>query len=132
MKPISSISNRPISERNSITWNTASSRVASRPAIAITSISVSQPAIHAAATLTLALPKAGLLSEGGRAAVGELYLGDISVPPQLYEALGLDVPPLFATSLIMPVHVENGRAFLLPSHEPEHVQETRLKLRDWE
>ena len=90
------------------------------------------PAIHAAATLTLALPKAGLLSEDGRSAVGDLYLGDISVPPHLYEALGLDVPPLFATSLIMPVHVENGRAFLLPSHEPEHVQETRLKLRDWE
>ena len=36
-------------ERISMTWNTASSRVASRPATAMTSISVSQPAIHAAA-----------------------------------------------------------------------------------
>ena len=38
-----------MTERISITWNTASSRVASRPATAMTSISVSQPAIHAAA-----------------------------------------------------------------------------------
>ncbi len=93
---------------------------------------LSSPAIRAEATLTLALPKAGLLGEAGQSAMGDLYLGDISVPPQLYEALGLDVPPLFTTSMIMPVHVENSRAYLLPSHEPEQISETRLKLRDWE
>lgn len=90
------------------------------------------PAIHAGATLTLALPKAGLLSEAGRRAAGDLFLGDISVPPHLYESLGLDVPPLFDTSLIMPVHVEEGQAYLLPSHEPDHLQEARLTVRDWE
>ncbi len=36
-------------ERISISWNTLSSRSASRPATAIISISASQPAIHSAA-----------------------------------------------------------------------------------
>ncbi len=57
-----------------------------------------EPSVRAAATLTLALPKTGLLAEAARANVGDLYLADISVPPQLYasEALGLEVGPLFA------------------------------------
>ena len=50
------------------------------------------PCIRAAATLTLALPKRGLI---GAEEVGELYLADISVPPSLYLAMGLDVPVLF-------------------------------------
>ena len=59
---------------------------------------VHDPAIGAAATLTLALPKSGLSSEVARSRVGELYLGDISVPPQLYRGsgLGLDFGPVFA------------------------------------
>ena len=52
------------------------------------------PCIQATATLTLALPKVGLLAEGAGAVVGELYLADISVPPELYQSLGLNVPPL--------------------------------------
>jgi len=57
---------------------------------------VHNPAISAAATLTLALPKEGLLAAGAEAHVGELYLADISVPPGLYtECLGIDVGPLF-------------------------------------
>jgi NAD(P)H-hydrate epimerase len=61
---------------------------------------VHDPTARAAATLTLALPKTGLHAEAARPAVGELYLADIGVPPQLYAApsLGLDVPPLFATA----------------------------------
>ena len=57
-----------------------------------------EPSVRAAATLTLALPKIGLLAEAAQANVGDLYLADISVPPQLYasEALGLEVGPLFA------------------------------------
>ena len=56
------------------------------------------PSIEATATLTLALPKEGLRHPAAREAVGELYLGDISVPPALYAApsLGLEVPALFA------------------------------------
>ena len=61
------------------------------------------PAIQATATLTLALPKAGLLIEGIAAQVGELYLADISVPPDLYAqpALGLQVGHIFAQSDIV-------------------------------
>ncbi|MFZ5749704.1 MAG: NAD(P)H-hydrate epimerase [Pseudomonadota bacterium] len=43
--------------------------------------------VHAAATLTLALPKRGLQAATHRYAVGDLYLADISVPPALYERL---------------------------------------------
>lgn len=44
-------------------------------------------AICAAATLTLALPKRGLLSARTAPYVGEVYLADISVPPALYQLL---------------------------------------------
>ncbi len=64
---------------------------------------VFDPAIRAAATMTLALPKAGLLAPGVEAQVGELYLADISVPPSLYgsQALGLQVGPLFAAGDVL-------------------------------
>ncbi|MEL6148131.1 MAG: NAD(P)H-hydrate epimerase, partial [Chloroflexota bacterium] len=59
---------------------------------------VFNPAIKAVATMTLALPKEGLRAAGVEGQVGELYLADISVPPELYSipSLGLDVGPLFA------------------------------------
>ncbi len=53
-------------------------------------------AVKASATMTLALPKPGLLQSSALAYVGELFLADISVPPDLYVRLGLSVPPLFA------------------------------------
>ncbi len=58
------------------------------------------PTIHATATLTLALPKAGLCTPGVEHLVGELYLADIGVPPALYAQppLELNVGPIFATS----------------------------------
>ncbi len=55
----------------------------------------SDPTIRAAATLTLALPKVGLLRPAARAWTGDLYLADISVPPAVYRRLGLDVGPIF-------------------------------------
>ena len=61
-----------------------------------------EPSMTAAATFTLALPKAGLLGDAAVPHVGELYLGDISVPPSLYSAMGLTVSPsLFANSDIV-------------------------------
>jgi len=54
------------------------------------------PHIKADATLTLALPKTGLLVEPGKSSVGELYLADISVPPQLYDKIGLHLGMIFA------------------------------------
>ena len=70
------------------------------------------PHIRAAATMTLALPKVGLLQPDALAACGDLYLADISVPPELYAHLGLDVPPLFARDTIRPIHVEDGSAYV--------------------
>lgn len=71
------------------------------------------PHIVAAATMTLALPKAGLLTPAASSAVGQLYLADISVPPALYERFGLDVPPLFAADTILALEVVDGVARLL-------------------
>ena len=61
------------------------------------------PCIRATATLTLALPKTGLLTPEARAFVGDLYLADISVPPELYRRLGLDIGPLFADDTLIRV-----------------------------
>jgi len=57
--------------------------------------------VDAAATLTLALPKIGLLPEGSEPFVGELHVADIGVPPELYEEMGLTVGPLFAEAEIV-------------------------------
>ena len=57
-----------------------------------------RPCVRATATLTLALPKTGLL--GARDA-GRLYLADISVPPLLYRRMGIEVGDLFGTSPII-------------------------------
>ena len=64
---------------------------------------VHDPSIHATATLMLGLPKEGLRVPSVQSAVGELYLGDISVPPALYgqPGLDLDVGALFATDEII-------------------------------
>ena len=59
------------------------------------------PSITAAATLTLALPKHGLFKEAAKPFVGELYLGDISVPAGLYMEPSLNIEvnkSLFAKS----------------------------------
>lgn len=70
-----------------------------------TSGQVFEPAIRATATLTLALPKTGVVAEEAAEHVGELYLADISVPPELYQipSLGLEVSHIFAESDILRV-----------------------------
>ncbi|MGD8583856.1 MAG: NAD(P)H-hydrate epimerase [Chloroflexota bacterium] len=62
---------------------------------------VGEPCIKARATLTLALPKVGLLSPGAAGVVGQLYVADIGVPPELYGRLGLEVGPLFKDDVIV-------------------------------
>lgn len=63
--------------------------------------------VYADATLTLALPKIGLI---GSNFVGELFVADISVPPFVYERLGLAIPPgLFMTGQIQPVPLGQER-----------------------
>jgi NAD(P)H-hydrate epimerase len=66
-----------------------------------------EPAVHAEATLTLALPKEGLRSPGVAEAVGALYLADISVPPSAYERAGIAYASPFGSSPI--VRVAEGR-----------------------
>ncbi len=57
------------------------------------------PFVRATATMTLALPKTGLVKAPE---VGELYLADISVPPGVYRRLGMQVPAgLFADGAIV-------------------------------
>jgi NAD(P)H-hydrate epimerase len=56
------------------------------------------PHIRATTTLTLALPKVGLI---GAAVVGELYLADISVPAIVYQRLGLRPPQLFGDDAVV-------------------------------
>lgn len=67
----------------------------------VTTGQVGDPAIRADATMTLALPKTGLV---GHPNVGDHYLADISVPPSLYVRIGIIVPlDMFATGRVREV-----------------------------
>ncbi len=80
------------------------------------------PVVRADATVTLALPKPGLLAAEGPGHVGDLYLADIAVPPEVYRWAGVEIGALFGGADVLsllttsapsarsrPVH-ENGRA----------------------
>ena len=58
-------------------------------------------AVRARATMTLALPKTGLLTEAGRAQSGDLYLADIGLPAALYTRIDLAVDAPFAAGRIV-------------------------------
>ncbi len=65
--------------------------------------------VRAQATLTLAWPKAGLLEQAAAPYVGDLYLADISVPAEVYKAVGVEPGPLFSRSPIVRVRpVQDG------------------------
>jgi NAD(P)H-hydrate epimerase len=51
--------------------------------------------IRAALTVTLALPKRGLVATRSRALVGELLLADIGIPPQAFDRLMIETRGLF-------------------------------------
>ena len=65
------------------------------------------PHIVASVTMTLALPKLGLLRPEANAVCGQLYLADVGVPQALYERLALDLPPLFAGDTLLPLQTAN-------------------------
>ncbi|MCB0594160.1 MAG: NAD(P)H-hydrate epimerase [Lewinellaceae bacterium] len=69
----------------------------------LTSGKIHNPSIKARATLTLALPKKGLYAEDVLHLRGELYLGDIGVPPALYEEPSLEMKtgPIFCESDVL-------------------------------
>lgn len=55
------------------------------------------PCVTADVTVTLGLPKAGLLAGDGPSRSGQVWVADIGVPFEAYAAIGIDVPPhLFA------------------------------------
>lgn len=62
-------------------------------------------AIRAKATLTLALPKTGLLAPGAGEVVGELLLADIGIPHVAFNRVGIDTGRLFLDgNLVRIVH----------------------------
>jgi NAD(P)H-hydrate epimerase len=71
------------------------------------------PCIRSDATLTLAWPKAGLLSPHAQEYVGALYLADISVPVAVYRAVGVEPGTLFAKSPIVSIRLG---AYRIGSH----------------
>lgn len=62
---------------------------------------VGSPCIRATATLTLALPKVGIMRSPD--VVGALYLADISVPRSVYAGLGIDVDDPFADGPVVAI-----------------------------
>lgn len=61
------------------------------------------PCIRAEATLTLALPKSGLLKQSAKDFVGELYLADIGIPEPVYKKFGLKKKDIFQWKEIVEV-----------------------------
>lgn len=57
--------------------------------------------VRAEATVTLACPKDALRAPGGEAAVGALYVADISVPPLVYPSLGVPYATPFGRDSIV-------------------------------
>ena len=68
-----------------------------------TSGTAGRPTVRADATMTLALPKVGLMSASARPYVGSLYLTDISVPPELYRKMGLEIQGIFEKDTIIKI-----------------------------
>jgi NAD(P)H-hydrate epimerase len=68
-----------------------------------TSGQAGQPTVRAEATLTLALPKTGLLAESAKPYTGKLFLGDISVPAALYQRIGVEVGTIFEKDTVIQI-----------------------------
>lgn len=65
------------------------------------SAATATPSIVSTATMTIALPKLGLLTDRGRAQAGRLYLADIGLPQALFERLGVNVGTPFSSGRIV-------------------------------
>lgn len=64
------------------------------------------PTLRATRTLTLALPKVGLLRPEAARSVGELWLADISVPPHVYARFDIYPGSLFTESDLIRIEQE--------------------------
>lgn len=61
------------------------------------------PCFKAKYTMTLALPKKGLLNKNSRKNIGELYLADIGISSTVYSHLGLNVGNIFEKSSLIKI-----------------------------
>lgn len=66
-------------------------------------------AIRAGLTITLALPKPGLLARHAASLVGELLLADIGIPASLFAEHGVDARALFVENDLVRVLASRGR-----------------------
>ncbi|MFC1653501.1 NAD(P)H-hydrate epimerase [Patescibacteria group bacterium] len=66
----------------------------------------SNPTIKATSTVTLGLPKKGLYKESAKKFVGELYLGDLSIPMQAYKEIGVSTNNIFHEKSLIKIHNE--------------------------
>jgi NAD(P)H-hydrate epimerase len=66
------------------------------------------PTVRAARTVTLALPKAGLMVASAHPYVGRLYVADISVPNAVYQRIGLSVGAIFSRGDIVAITDAGG------------------------
>ena len=57
---------------------------------------VFEPAIRARTTVTLGLPKVGLLAPGARRVAGSIWVADIGIPEAAFRLVGREVGPVFA------------------------------------
>lgn len=62
---------------------------------------IHDPCIQASATMTLALPKTGLVNVETRKVVGTLYLADIGIPAILYKEMGIKIESIFIHDTIV-------------------------------
>jgi NAD(P)H-hydrate epimerase len=61
--------------------------------------------MHVAVTVTLALPKPGVLVKGARTYVGELVVADIGIPDEAWRRLGIETRGLFSRSQLLRVNL---------------------------
>ena len=62
------------------------------------------PCMIAEKTLTLALPKKGLLIKEARDYIGDLYLADIGISPILYQEIGIEIDNIFNKKSVIQIY----------------------------
>ncbi|RMG67877.1 MAG: NAD(P)H-hydrate epimerase [Calditrichaeota bacterium] len=60
-----------------------------------------KPFVRADFTVTLGLPKPGLMCDTAKAVVGKLFLADVGLPPKLLSEINLDPHPIFIQESII-------------------------------
>jgi len=70
------------------------------------------PHIQASATMALGLPKAGIPEAAAQGAVGDLYLADVGIAPELYMQVGVTAPQLFTTASLLRLTVAGAQVMI--------------------